>query len=111
MSFPLSGRVAAQLTREDKKPIFNTRLNNDYELLKLSSSVNGVEPLTAPLTRGAPLLSFNANGISDISPVLRWNCPIGEASCGALRLDVSTALRSAQHDERILRHPEMCLLD
>ncbi len=34
---------------------------------------------TAPLTRGAPLLSLNADGISDISPVLRGNCPLGEA--------------------------------
>ena len=62
-----------------------------------SYSVNGLVPLTAPLTRGAPLLSFNADGISDISPVLRGNCPLGEAFM-RLRLDVSTALRSAQHD-------------
>ena len=36
---------------------------------------------TAPLTRGAPLLSFNADGISDIFPVLRGDYPEGEASC------------------------------
>ncbi len=44
--------------------------------------------LTHPLTRGAPLLSFNADGIFDISPVLRGNYPLGKALFNMLIIDL-----------------------
>ena len=49
-----------------KKTVFFTK---DCKLLELSSSVNAVfTALTAPLTRGAPLLSFNAAAFPTFPP-------------------------------------------
>ena len=71
-----SGRV--DFTSETSKRRERIKIVVFISTVFLSSSVNGFLPLTAPLTRGAPLLSFNADSISDISPVWRWNCPKGK---------------------------------